>query len=158
MDVIIHGLSLDIPLWNIKPPRLVKEMKYTIKKDPHQDERVQEIIEISGQNIFSCYQCGRCSSGCPMAEFMDVLPNQVFMFLQEGDVDTLLKAKTPWICAACFTCTVRCPVGLDLAAVMEAIRELQLRKNYDYVDPYKVDERDILPPIALVSNFRKFTP
>jgi len=133
-------------------------MKYTIKEDPHKNEMVQKVMEISGQNIFSCYQCGRCSSGCPMAEFMDVLPNQVFMFLQEGDVDTLLNAKTPWICAACFTCTVRCPVGLDLAAVMEAIRELQLRKNYDYVDPYKVEDREELPPIAMVSNFRKFTP
>ena len=133
-------------------------MKYTIKEDPHKKEEVKEIMELSGQNIFKCIQCGRCSSGCPMAEFMDILPNQVFMLLQEGDVDTLLQANTPWICAACFTCTVRCPVGLDLAAVMEALREVQLRKNYDYVDPYKVEERDILPPIALVSNFRKFTP
>ncbi len=133
-------------------------MKHTIKENPHTNEDVQEIMAISGQNIFSCFQCGRCSASCPMAEFMDILPNQVFMLLQEGNVEPLMSAKTPWICAACFTCTVRCPVGLDLAAVMEAIREKQLRKNYDYIDPYKVEERDILPPIAMVSNFRKFTP
>ncbi len=133
-------------------------MKFEIRGDPHKNPYVKEIMEISGQNIFKCYQCGRCSAGCPMAEFMDILPNQIFMYLQEGDAESILSAKSPWICAACFTCTVRCPLDIDLAAVMEAIREIQLRKNRDYIDPYSVDERDILPPIALVSNFRKFTP
>ena len=125
-----------------------------------QKELAQKVAEISGENIFSCYQCGRCSAGCPMVWQMDILPNQVFMLLQHGEVQPLLESQTIWTCAACFQCTVRCPKGIDLAAVMEALRQLTLRKNENYVRPEQIAEKEYekLPPIALVSNFRKFTP
>lgn len=116
---------------------------------------LDKIEELSGENVFSCYQCGKCSAGCPFTEEMDLLPNQVIRKVQMGD-GTILQSETPWICASCLSCEVDCPKGNDVPAIMEAIREISLRENID-----KVELKDLkvsgLPEIALVSNFRKKT-
>ena len=120
---------------------------------------VKKVEELSGQNLLACYQCGRCSAGCPSAPFMDLLPNQVIRLAQLGMKEEVLSSKTIWVCASCFTCFVRCPKGVDLAKIMEAMRQIQLRQNIDYVEPLKLSKEEIveLPQIALVSSFRKST-
>ena len=115
----------------------------------------EKIEELSGENIFSCYQCGKCSAGCPFTEEMDLLPNQVIRKVQMGD-KSVLSSNTPWTCASCLSCEVDCPKGNDVPAIMEAIREISLRKNLDRVDLSELDTRG-LPEIALVSNLRKKT-
>lgn len=120
---------------------------------------LKRIEEISEQNIMLCYQCGRCSGSCPSASAMDLLPNQAIRYLQMGNVRRVIDSKTIWICASCFMCTVRCPRGIDLARVFEAVRLLKLRENIDHVHLNKIkeDERKILPPIALISAQRKLS-
>ncbi|MCF7876094.1 4Fe-4S dicluster domain-containing protein [Candidatus Bipolaricaulota bacterium] len=114
-----------------------------------------KVEELSGENAFSCYQCGKCSAGCPFTEEMDLLPNQVIRKVQMGDA-SVLEAETPWICASCLSCEVDCPKGNDVPAIMEAIREISLRENFDEVNLNELDASD-LPEIALVSNLRKKT-
>ncbi|MCF7890050.1 4Fe-4S dicluster domain-containing protein [Candidatus Bipolaricaulota bacterium] len=114
-----------------------------------------EVEELSGENIFSCYQCGKCSAGCPFTEEMDQLPNQVLRKVQMGD-GSVLDSNTPWTCASCLSCEVDCPKGNDVPAIMEAMREISLRKNLDRVDLNELETKD-LPEIALVSNLRKKT-
>lgn len=120
---------------------------------------LDEFQELSGENIFACYQCGNCSAGCPAADFMDLAPHEVIRLLQLGQIDEVIKTNTVWICAACVTCRVRCPKGVDLSKIMEAVRQIVLRKKNNYVDLNKIesDLREKLPQIALVGNFRKFT-
>jgi heterodisulfide reductase subunit B2 len=77
------------------------------------------IEEELGQNIYLCYQCVKCSSGCPLSEFFDYQPNQIMRAIQLGIEEIALDSKTPWMCAFCQTCTTRCPQGLDIAAIME---------------------------------------
>jgi heterodisulfide reductase subunit C len=86
---------------------------------------------------------------------MDLLPNQVIRKVQMGD-RTVLDSNTPWTCASCLSCEVDCPKGNDVPAIMEAIREISLRKNLDRVDLNELDAKG-LPEIALVSNLRKKT-
>lgn len=121
---------------------------------------VEIINQISGQNVYDCYQCGRCTSGCPSADEMEIIPSQVMKFLQIGEVEKVVNSNTPWVCLACLVCSVRCPKGIDIAAIMEALRLVKLRKNYDFVHPNKItpEELEELPPIALVAAFRKMTP
>lgn len=120
---------------------------------------IKKVAELSGQNVYLCYQCGKCSAGCPMGHAMDILPNQVIRLVQLGMQDDIAASKTIWLCASCLTCTARCPKGVDLARVMEAIRLLTLRKNKNYVEPSRLDQEVVadLPQIALVSGFRKLT-
>lgn len=115
---------------------------------------LQKVEELSGQNVFACYQCGKCSAGCLFAEHMDLLPNQVLRLLQLGD-EGVLAARAPWVCAACLACSVRCPKGVDVARVMEALRQLALRRG---LSPVEVKLDRPVPQIALVGAMRKVTP
>jgi heterodisulfide reductase subunit C len=119
---------------------------------------VKKVEEISGQNLMKCNHCGKCSAGCPSIVKMECLPNQVIRDVQLGD-ESILEKNTIWLCASCFTCAVRCPKGVDLSKIMEALRLLTLRKNVDKteVNELSQEELDELPPIAIVSNFRKMT-
>jgi heterodisulfide reductase subunit B len=84
--------------------------------NPALARRIQEEI---GQNVYLCYQCIKCSSGCPLGEFFDWQPNQIMRALQLGQEEIALNSKTPWLCASCQTCSTRCPQGLDIAGIME---------------------------------------
>jgi len=81
----------------------------------------QIVAEHISENVFLCYQCVKCTSGCPLAEYMDLNPNQVLRAVQLGD-ESVLESNTIWICAACQTCTTRCPQGIDIAAIMDELR------------------------------------
>ena len=134
-------------------------MDNQIKTEDIRNNLVKKIEEISGQNVFSCYQCGKCSGGCPAVAFMELLPNQVMRLLQFGQVERILQSNTHWVCASCFVCSTRCPKGIDIAAIMEALRQVELRKNKDRFNVWSVDadERKEIPTILYVSAFRKLT-
>ena len=89
----------------------------------------QQLQSISQINARKCYQCGKCTAGCPMAVYMDRMPNQIMHLVQMGLTEEALQSKTIWLCAACATCSVRCPKGIDVAHEMEALRVLAKRKH-----------------------------
>ncbi len=78
----------------------------------------------SGEHVSLCYQCRKCTSGCPAAFAMDVMPNQVMRMVQLGLEDELLRSRTIWICAGCQTCTTRCPNDIDIAHLMDTLRQM----------------------------------
>jgi heterodisulfide reductase subunit C len=122
---------------------------------------VARIEKISGQKLLACYQCGKCSAGCPMAAHMDVLPNQVIRMAQLGMQEQLLATRSIWICVSCMTCNSRCPKDINIAEIFEALRDTVLRSG-SRDDPLNIQElspeaRGALPPIALISAMRKLT-
>ena len=120
---------------------------------------IDRVEEISGQNITKCMQCGTCSSSCPMEQGMDMTPRTVMHLTQLGLRQYVESSNTVWVCASCHTCEARCPRGIDLPKVMEAIRLLTLRKNKDAMDPQQLapEVMDELPQVAMVGCFRKLT-
>lgn len=82
----------------------------------------EAIAEEAGVNLKDCYQCGKCTAGCPLAEGMDLMPREVIRYLQLGAIDVVLDAKTPWICAQCVVCSSRCPQNVDICSTMRAVR------------------------------------
>ena len=120
---------------------------------------VKKVEEISGETLPSCYQCGKCSAGCPMSSAMDLMPNQIVRLVQLGLEEDIANSKTIWLCASCLTCAVRCPRGVDLAKIMEALRLLTLRENIDRINISEIPKETIaeLPQLALVGGFRKLT-
>ncbi len=102
-------------------------MKHVMTQDCLRPDAVAEVEQLSGEQVADCYQCGKCSAGCPIAHDMDLPPNQVMRLLQLGLVDMALRSRTIWLCASCETCTTRCPREVDLAAVMDALRNLAIR-------------------------------
>jgi heterodisulfide reductase subunit C len=134
-------------------------MRAQISQKKIRADFVKKIEELSGQKLLACYQCGKCSAGCPAVSEMDILPNQVIRFAQLGLKEELLESKSVWVCASCYTCNGRCPKGIKIAEVMEAVRQILLRKRKDHVEIPKLtdEEKASVPAIALISNFRKFT-
>ena len=122
---------------------------------------VRGIEDISDQRILQCYQCGECSSGCPVAADMDVLPNTVIRLIQLGQEEAVMAAESPWVCASCYACSVRCPKDVRIAQVMEAVRLWHLRKaihgDHFNISDLPEEARARLPPIALISCARKFS-
>lgn len=104
-----------------------------LKLNVQSDENKEDLAGIqaqSGLNPNKCYQCGKCSAGCPVAFAMDKTPREIVRMLQLGMLDDVLKSKTIWLCAGCQTCSARCPMQVDLAAVMESLRVLAKKKGY----------------------------
>jgi len=134
-------------------------MRVEISTKKIHSDFVKKVEEISGQSLPSCYQCGKCSAGCPMSFAMDLLPNQIIRLVQLGLEEDIANSKTIWLCASCLTCALRCPRGVDLGKIMEALRLLTLRKNIDRINISEIPKETIaeLPQLALVGGFRKLT-
>lgn len=84
---------------------------------------LDEIEAMSKTSVRTCYQCGKCSAGCPVAFAMDLLPSQVMRLTQLGLKDEVLSSTTIWLCASCETCATRCPREVEIVSVMDALRQ-----------------------------------
>ena len=111
---------------NLNEPAIAKESSFLL-----------EVAQASGVDLQACYQCQKCSAGCPLVEAMDLLPNQVLRHIQYGHREKVLGSKTIWICASCYTCSVRCPNDIDIAKIMDTLRHLAIRSGV------KPGEKDI---------------
>jgi heterodisulfide reductase subunit C len=122
-------------------------------------EDKRKLQDISGEEVLSCYQCGKCSAGCAMTSAMDLLPHQVIRLLQLGQVQEAASSKTIWVCASCLACSARCPRGMSLANVMESLRSVFLRPGERHLNPADIPYEllETVPEQALVAAFRKYT-
>ena len=93
-----------------------------ITKIRNRKKFLNKVNEDSLQDINLCYQCGRCTAGCPMADEMDIPPARIIHAIRLGQADLVKNSKTLWICASCQTCTARCPHGIDIAGAIDAAR------------------------------------
>lgn len=118
---------------------------------------VQQVEEISGQDLLACNQCGKCSAGCPIVGTMDNLPSQIIRMAQLG-MEDVLESNTIWICASCLTCVARCPKAVDLPRLMEALRQIALRKGVSKLDLNNLpsDLLQELPQLAIIGGCRKY--
>jgi heterodisulfide reductase subunit C len=105
-------MTLDIPK-QITPDSVSREM----------------IEELSGQKISACFQCQKCTNGCPITFAMDIVPHKLIHLLQLGQLDEVLHSDTIWVCSSCETCTTRCPNGIDIAHVMDSLRQRSGRQG-----------------------------
>ena len=90
---------------------------------------------------------------------MEVFTRKVMHMLQLGLVDEVISRKMAYLCASCHTCQVRCPRGIDIPSVVEALRLITLRSGENYLAPEGVPEKTMreAPQAALVAGFRKLT-
>lgn len=89
----------------------------------------EEVFKICKENVYLCYQCRKCTSGCPVHAHMDFTPFELIRLVQLGMTEKIEKANTIWVCASCQTCTSRCPQGIDIAHIIDVIRILVQKKR-----------------------------
>lgn len=107
-----------------------------------QENLMQILMDNTGVNINLCYQCQKCSAGCPMNYTMDYTPAQLIHAIRLGMTDLVLNSKTMWLCASCQTCTTRCPQEVDIARIMDACKIMAVKKH-------------IRPSVSSVYKFNK---
>ena len=92
-------------------------------------EETETIESILEAKVRDCYQCGKCSAGCPVADQMDILPHQLKRLVQIGRVDRALRSEAIWKCVSCMTCSARCPKSVDCAEVIDLLRQTAVERG-----------------------------
>ena len=101
-----------------KALKIDPKFKYTLSEEP------------GGEKLMRCFQCGTCTSDCPIARFSSTYrPRQIIRMAQLGLKDEVLNSNTIWLCASCFTCTDRCPQGVEVASVIRVLRNIAVRQG-----------------------------
>jgi heterodisulfide reductase subunit C len=133
-------------------------MRTRISIETVRGEFMRQVESISNETLLACNQCGKCSSGCPVAFSMDILPSQVIRLAQLG-IEDVLDSQMIWACAACMNCVAHCPKGIDLPRVMEALRLVAMQKKGDRMNVTQVSAEALsdIPQLAIIGGFRKFT-
>ena len=98
----------------------------TIKKSKTNRALKDAVELLSGVDLSICYQCKKCSNGCPVAKLAKTRPSEIMRQLHLGAGNELLESDLVWMCASCETCSARCPMGIDVAAVIDALRRLAI--------------------------------
>ncbi len=104
-------------------------MTLVIEKGTVSNSTKKMVKKISGVDIDSCLQCKKCSNGCPVVNLVDSPPSEIIRLLQLNASDEVLKSKLVWMCASCETCFSRCPMKIDMAAVMDALRIISANRT-----------------------------
>lgn len=93
---------------------------------------LEEVNErMGGVPIQSCFHCRKCTAGCPIAFAMDYNPNAIIKMIQMGMREKVLGSSTIWLCASCETCVTRCPNDVDIARMMDTLREMAIESGVD---------------------------
>jgi len=82
-----------------------------------------------GEALRDCIQCGTCSGACPMSVHMDLTPRRVIALTRAGLERDVLESATPWLCASCYECQVRCPRDIKVTDVMYALKRRAIEKG-----------------------------
>ncbi len=90
---------------------------------------VDRVTRESGENPSLCYQCGNCTAGCVYTPYFDYPVNKIMRLIQAGQRETVLNSKAIWLCATCETCTTRCPCEIDVAHIMDTLRNMAFRER-----------------------------
>lgn len=104
-------------------------MALVVSKDKKAEKLIDSVESISGVSISECLQCKKCSNGCPVKTLSDIGPAEIIRRLQLGSGDELLENDLVWMCVSCETCHARCPMKIDMAAIMDALRVISVRKK-----------------------------
>lgn len=100
------------------------------------DYRVAEILRQQRRiAVTECYQCAKCSAGCPLTFAMDFLPHEIIRLTGLGQEEVILGSRTIWVCSSCETCTTRCPNDIDIAGVMDYFREQAAKRGRAVAQP-----------------------
>lgn len=93
------------------------------------DERLKRMMEKADVRQYDCYQCGKCSGGCPMADAMDLKPRGIMRCAQIGSLNRILQSNTIWMCTGCQACVDRCPHDVNVPALIGEVRYEAMRQG-----------------------------
>jgi heterodisulfide reductase subunit C len=97
-----------------------EKVKFEEELDPTFLDEIKD--KSFSEEIDRCIQCGTCSSSCPMVTYMDYPPRKIIAMVKHGFKDEVLRSFTPWLCASCYSCQVRCPSNIKITDIMYTLK------------------------------------
>lgn len=82
-----------------------------------------------GDKIRACLQCGTCTGSCPLSYLMDITPRELIALFRAGDIDSVLKSRTIWVCASCYSCQTRCPASIKVTDIIYTIKRMAMNRK-----------------------------
>jgi heterodisulfide reductase subunit C len=82
-----------------------------------------------GDKIKSCIQCGTCTGSCPLSYLMDITPRELIALFRAGDIDTIMKSRTIWVCASCYSCQTRCPSSIKVTDIIYSLKRMAMNRK-----------------------------
>jgi heterodisulfide reductase subunit C len=104
-------------------------MTARIKKEKGTGNLLKAVREKADVDLSACYQCKKCSIGCPVANQTESPPSEIIQRLQLGAGDELLQSDLIWSCLSCETCYARCPNRINFPAIIDALKALAAGKG-----------------------------
>lgn len=105
------------------------EEKVIESKELDHSLRYEISEKVGAKTLLKCIQCGVCSSGCTVSEYIDLQPHRVVASLLLGLKDTILSSNAIWTCSLCHRCTERCPKGVDYSFILALLRNLASKER-----------------------------
>ena len=113
-----------IPVVGFSQPGLLPRSERELK-----DALLSQLEVIpGGDKIKACIQCGTCTGSCPVSYAMDISPRGVMALFRAGDIESILRSRTIWVCASCYVCTTRCPSGIKITDILYALKRIAIEK------------------------------
>lgn len=88
-----------------------------------------DVEKLAHTRVDDCYQCGKCTAGCPRGEVMDAGPTRLIRLVQTGNVLEAARCESVWQCVSCLTCSTRCPKSVNIAGVVDALRQISAERG-----------------------------
>jgi heterodisulfide reductase subunit C len=104
-------------------------MTIKLSKQPATESLIRIVEKRAEVNLEKCYQCKKCSVGCPVAGEVKAAPAEIIRRLQLGAGKELLETDLVWTCLSCDTCYARCPNEINFAGVIDALRSVALEQG-----------------------------
>lgn len=112
------------------------EPRFSKQDALYPDYRLAEELEAFGPfNTEACFQCRKCTNGCPVTFAMDLYPDQVIRLVLIGQREAVLSCHTIWVCSACKTCTTRCPNEVKITELMDCLKEMAIQDGVPCPQP-----------------------
>lgn len=94
-----------------------------IKVSDSDPEFPKQVAKLAGTDLNACLTCMSCSGGCPMYQYMDYGPHGIMRLVVLGLKKEALSSTTIWRCLGCHTCAAVCPMAINIASVMDYLRQ-----------------------------------
>lgn len=96
---------------------------------------IKDVVDRSGTDINCCLHCQSCGGGCPVSDAMTYKPNGIIRLLQLEFIQEALESSDIWYCIGCNTCSMACPQAIDIASMMDAVREMTIEAGVKIAEP-----------------------
>lgn len=108
-------------------PLAVAGLRFQSAANP---EFCKSIESVPGhESLSSCIQCGTCSGTCPLSIYMDFTPRRIIALTRAGFEDDVLRSRTIWLCASCYSCAVECPKEIKITDVMYTLKRRAMKRG-----------------------------